>query len=1005
MSVEEERHLSKYLSVYYNKKEGLERLIRRIFKARYPDLQAGAPAGGGDLGIDILHCAPGGVGTVWCITVEKEPGSKLREDAEKVIASFSQWKLKKLEKIYLCTSRRLSNGAFVKIRKKVIEEVERLTKKGVTYFTNLDINKYDCESIASDLTTENDLRSDKEEIQREMRKNLAIPEIPAQNLVRLGKTVPRGEDDIGENIDDIPDEGEEDIRAWSTLYKQIRDSLVGIEKIKNEARILAAVDDITRLVGATRSIGFDYMALQFPSIRRKLNERLWAEMLSSYAIDPLMSKFDVRLAAVALYFNLMVAQRAFSLSLDDVENANCFVFGNAVKGRLARHPIVYRLVALLLWLNHRLCRFDNVLKLVDIAYKFLLSSGTHSVSNEERILLLNLASLYIHAVKYGDGDTRYRGMLATSFNSTLEILEYGFWRQSLTLMALLYDRRTTSLWSTTREQFLQGFEEIELHQVNTLRKAMTYLELHAKYLELTGVTGLEAFEKKLNLLTQLKEQIGDNFRLRLHRLFLEIGICYFCPWHELPNHFLYLEDSLRNISGSLGNVWGPIVKLRILSLFLFRILDRRVLDQEKFLHRSSILSLLLAEGERKSLKVYFGIPEFRMKPVPRGEGDVYQSLKKRVIRPLISHGLSYYANVILPNQSLPPGILARATLDYMDFLTKANALYPDLQVSIVFGDLIRFLEDKANETIFLHYYLGRLYYKHYMRNIPKALQHFDQFWLSCSDLEKNVFAGDYIRALYEHYIYFERDKGEQASLEKLLQVGGDFLKTGSKRHFISCYYGLAIILKNPDNGQSRDVRFLHDLARLISELGQKHMTGERNYYENLIGATVYTSRFHKFLSDTTESYVSNALMASLDSPEIWNAIATYLIDTSRPHLSPERLRSIKILYDIAIGLAHGQEYYLPKYEFNRVRCDFLEIEAAGPPRNHGDVETLVSTLDSLHKLGPRFPWARRFLQKEVCQYLCQYQNDPLVRQLLNHEHFDRYWVTLRTAFRKKLHRV
>lgn len=997
-NIEQQRIISRYLSTYGVSSEELERLISSIFKSRYPDLAPGAPGGGTDLGMDILHICSAGTGTVWCITKQDHPISKLRDDAIKILSTFRDWNLGELKTIYLCTCKKLSNKAWLKLRHDILEERARLRDQGVTGFSNLEVMKFDCDCIALDMTAYESLNLEKEWLQKKILAGLGIPD---QSLMRLGPGI-AGEEETDETFSDIHSEWVEENANWSQLYKEIMGKYSGVVSRDNEATILSVVEDVGRLVGATRAMSFGVREQQIPAIQKKLNTRLWPELLNYVDSDPYLLNFDIRLATCFLHFNLALRNRIFSCSPEQVCKAHIFLVGNAARGRLVRQLIIYKLVNLLLWMNHHLCQFDKVLELRNLAYKLLLGIDGQSFSNEERFLLFNLAWLYIHAIKFGQGDKSYREELAGSFNNALEVLEDGFWRRSLRLMSLLYDRRSTAQWATTREQFFCGFELIKMEEVNTIRKAATFVELHARYLELKGITSLEAYEQKLDHLSRLTKQGIDDARLKVYRLLLELKACFFSPWHKVSKRFLNLEQLIQRESGNLGSVWGPIVKLRMLNLFLFRVLDKRVLNQEALLGQSKILSILLDQREIKVLKTYFGIPEIKIKGEMKGKTDTFERLNDAV-RPLIFAGLAQYTNKILSNQSLPVGTLARAASDYIDFLTSANARFADVRVSMVLWDLIRLLEENASKTAIFHYYLARLFYKHFLRDIPKALEHFDHFWHGASDFEKNRTAGDYARALYEHHIYYERDEGGKTSLEKLLRIGKAFLEAGGKGHFLSCYYGLALVLEGSSDEGLTEARLLNDLGMLVGQLGKERNLDEKDgyYYENLVGATVYSTAFHEFLKGST-SYILNALWASLNSPEIYNALATYLLHMRRSNLSAELMLPIKILYDVAIGLGHGEEYYLPKYEFNRVRCDFLEIESMGPPRNQSHFGILVATIDSLHRLSPKFPWARRFLEREVCQYLCKYQDEPVVRQVLNYEHFDHKWGVLRRAVHKGL---
>jgi hypothetical protein len=288
-----------------------------------------------------------------------------------------------------------------------------------------------------------------------------------------------------------------------------------------------------------------------------------------------------------------------------------------------------------------------------------------------------------------------------------------------------------------------------------------------------------------------------------------------------------------------------------------------------------------------------------------------------------------------------------------------------------------------------------------MRDIPKALVHFDKFWQGASDLEKNRFAEQYARLLYEHHIYYEEDEAEVSSLRKLLTLGSEFLGTGTKKYFLSCYYGLALLLDNDANGRGQDESAFLDLFMewLDHRLGGMYSYNREDYYQNLLMNTIYTSEFHNFIRGQA-SYIANSLLISLESPEIYNAIATYLLHTSKTDLSHKKLKPVKRLYDIAIALARSEEYYLPKYRFNRIRCDFLEIKSS-VLTNHQGVFALVSIIDELHLLAPRFYWAGRCLTEEVCEYLHQHRDNTFVQQVVSHSHYSRYWGTLRKAMQRK----
>ena len=211
---------------------------------------------------------------------------------------------------------------------------------------------------------------------------------------------------------------------------------------------------------------------------------------------------------------------------------------------------------------------------------------------------------------------------------------------------------------------------------------------------------------------------------------------------------------------------------------------------------------------------------------------------------------------------------------------------------------------------------------------------------------------------------------------------------------------MALVLNASDGDGENELRFLNNLIDYLSaiSISLEHQDMSE-YYNRLLGVTVYSTTFRSFI-DESNSFIANALLSSLNSPEIYNAIATYLFDTSISGLLGKNLKSIKILYDVAIGLAHGQQYYMPKYEFNRIKCDFIEIEAEGPMRDENTVKKLISTINHLHRLAFKFPWARKFIITNICQYLITHIDEPFTRKVLSHPNFDSKWGILRNAMNK-----
>jgi len=994
---EQQKIISGYLKFYDVGAEYLERLIGAIFKDRYIDIMPGAPGGGPDRSMDIMNVSQNNVLTVWCVTKQrKNPLEKLIDDVLKVLQNFDQWNFSKIETIYLCTCRKITNKKYIDACNKINEEIRNLTEKGVSGLSDIVMQKVDCDKIAEELTTRKSLDNFRKELLRTIGAGIGIS---LENLLHLGPGVP-GVDDSGESLAEMQGEWEGEKGNWSELYKVIIDNYSDIEKAQNDIIIFKAISDIDRLVETTRQKSYDWCQQQLPNIRQKLNDHLWPKMIYSLKHDPLLCKFDIKLAACAIYTNLMLSNCIFSLKLEELDRAHSFIIGNARKGRLINQLIIFKLISLLLGINHRFNRFDKVLELKKLVYVIFFSKDReHNISSEQNELLIKLAWLYIKAVKYGDGDKNYHNELYKSYKEALNTIGGGFWHICLSLMGLLYDRRKTKEWAKTRESFLNGFEKIKLDQINNSKKAAPYLELYARYLELKGTPILDAYKFKLDLLSKLFKHIDTDVRLRLYKLILEQGICYVCTRSELPDRFLSLENSMLKEAGTLGNIWGPIIKTRMLSLFLFRVYDPNIFRNKKFLNESRVLNQLLSEPAVKFLGPYFGIQDLRIRRKPKEKISDFKRIKP-AIRPLLSQGLANYTNIILSNKSLPPGILIRACLDYIDFLSRAKPRYSDIRISMVFWELIDFLEKKAHEISIFHYYLARIYYKHALRDIPKTLEHFNRFWRTANDFEKNRFAGEYARILYEHHMYYDRENGEEASLKKLVQIGSEFQDVPAKQHFISCYYGLALILSDSERSGLPESEFIDALMQRIVNLGGKYSPDEQNYLQNLIESTVYTTEFHDFLR-TNDSYIAYSLVASLDSPEIYNAIATYLLNTSRPNLSHEKLAPVKLLYDIAFGLAHSQEYYLPKYEFNRIRCDFFEIEASSPLNSQSDVDRLVSLIDRLHQLGPKFTWVYSFLKNEIYNYFQKYKGHPMIQKLLSHEHFFSRWGVLRGEWQKK----
>ncbi len=1001
MATEQQRIIGGFLKSYGLEDKFFERLVAAIYAQDYPHLIPGAPGGGGDLGIDIMHITIDGRATFWCITTEPKPKGKLLKDGIKVLNGFRDWKFKALDTIYLCTCGKLTNHAWQDVRKTLYDERDRLLAEDIIGISQFEVMKCDCDFVALELTTRPGLRDHKEEILRHIIEGLGVS---ADAFSGLGSVVP-AEDESGEDIADFSEEWESTNERWPALYSKIVGAYQAIERSTDEEQILSAAESIERFIAAARMMGHEQKQKQLPAILRKINKKVWPEMDLSWSHDPTLGAFDVRLGACFVYTRLALGASACSLSELEVDAAYHFLMDNCAKGRLQghRHILVFKLAGLLLRLLHKNANYDKVLELLGVAQTSLLADKTGRLSHEEYVFSLSVAALYIHAARYYEGGASYLETLAAAFREVLMDLDEGYWREAFGLLAMLYEHRTTEGWAQRREHFLRAFESIKIEDISTPRRATVYLRLHAVYIEFLGTPAIDAYREKLDLLAKLPKRVGEHPQLKIHRIILEMGAAFVAPWYEIRKRFLSLERLIEQMSAQLADVQGKMIKLRLLRLFLLRVFDERVLRQERFVERSGVLARLLRGGDSTSLYQYFGIQQIHLPQNADPEADAYKRLRP-CIRPLIFTCLSHYARTIIPNTSLPAGCRARAALDYLDILSQAEARDHDVRLSAVFHDMIRAFEDRADETKLFHYYLARLYHRHSNRDLPKVVQHFDEFWGETSDLEKSRFATFYARALYENYIYFEEEAGKRDSLAKLLGVCREFLSTGSKRHFISCYYGIALSLQDPTSEEvSPERKFVGDLTDRLLRFSGGHDTRDRRYYDTLLGSSVYTREFHEFLmANENESYIAASLVSSMNSPEIYNAVATHLVHLVRTGQVPRDLLSVKLLYDIAVGLARGQEFYLPKYQFNRVCCDITEIQLGGPPKTAEDVRVLLSAIDELHRLRFKFIWVHKFMKKDLCEYLYAHRENLLVRQILGHPNFESSWLTLRRAFTNRL---
>jgi len=175
-NIDERKHISRYLKNYGLSPEELHLLIAAVFRGMgYVDLAPGAPGGGPDRGMDCLYISDKNTGTIWCIT-SQEAGpnllQKLKNDALQKIRTFRELQLSKLDTIYLCTCRKLSNNAFVKISQAVYEERDKLASRGETGLSELKLKNVDCDFLALSLTTEESLKSEKDALLDLMRRGL-----------------------------------------------------------------------------------------------------------------------------------------------------------------------------------------------------------------------------------------------------------------------------------------------------------------------------------------------------------------------------------------------------------------------------------------------------------------------------------------------------------------------------------------------------------------------------------------------------------------------------------------------------------------------------------------------------------------------------------------------------------------------------------------------------------------------------------------------------------------
>ena len=996
----EQEIIAAYLKEYGLEHAFLERLTSRVFYADYPEIIPGSPGGGGDEGMDLMHVSIDGTLTAWCITAEKPPRDKLLRDARRVLGSFTDWDFNTLGRVYLCTCRKLSNRDWQEMMQTFCNERDLLAKTQPAV-SKADVSKVDCDYLALRLTSEPTLAGVKEEIMELIRAGIGLP---ADSLVAsLSSALPE-KDEAGDELAHIQDESEPTDEKWTIPLEQLRRDYAGIDSGASEDRVLACVALINRFVIATKMMNHQQRSLLLPQIRKELNEQLWPEISAAYTSRSTPPRVSCLLMLSFHYTNLALLSRA-EISLHDAPALAARFLLDIPADQLPRHLVVFKLTARLAWLLHRASEYEEVMRLLLFSQNVLFRDMHQHAAFEEERLSISLATLHIHAARYREGPRDYRTVLETMFNQCVKVIQDGFWRAALPLLNVLHSRNRNTNWAVTRERYLQHLEKIPLRNVNTPEKAIAYLHLRGAAQSLAGITGLVANHERVKILEDLPKKIQKHPVLRIRRLLLEFDAAHLASPRNLPKHFHRAEELITQNLRWLQGPRGRMLKLRFLRLFLMRVFNPEIIEGEDFASKSSVVIGLLNSGRAKVVETYFGIDGAALPQVRQSDDEGLFEQLKPLLRPLVTACLSCYANTVLPNSAIHPGVRASAALDYLDFLTLSEARFGGAQVAAVFYDTLRILEARAAEAPLFHYYLARLYYRHTQRDVPKALHHFRQFWPTASDLEKSRTANEYARTLYEYYIYTEDQAGTRESLDTLLAVCREFLDSENIRYFISCYYGLALVLDDVSAASGETERlFLAGLGKTLPTLGSSRPSSlSRRERERLFPSIIYTNKFHDFVSvNSASSYIAASILASLDSPEIYNALGTYLVHSISHSGDMSLLPCAKMLYDIAIGLASNTEFYQPKYEFNRLRCDFVEIQVGGAPKTTGDVDSLAATITQLHRLSWRFVWAYRFLQKDVCEYLFSHRTDPMVLRLLDRP---QRWPVLRSAFRHMVSRA
>ncbi len=191
----------------------------------------------------------------------------------------------------------------------------------------------------------------------------------------------------GPNVspDDLVDDLYDDLQRsnWDALWAATMRDYQNLDCIESEANLLASISHVEELVASVQNQGYGWREKKLPEARLELNQCLWPALIEAWGTDALLTRFDVRLSACALYVNLDFLDRMFALGSAEVDKASVFVLGNVEHGRLILHPIVFRLINILFSLNHRFGRFDIVAKLLDMTDELLTKIKGLSTSSRD----------------------------------------------------------------------------------------------------------------------------------------------------------------------------------------------------------------------------------------------------------------------------------------------------------------------------------------------------------------------------------------------------------------------------------------------------------------------------------------------------------------------------------------------------------------------------------------------------------------------------------------------